>query len=372
MLSYQTDFMATVQMLAIDVPTPSRTYAVTIADGALDRVGRLLDEKRAPERRFIVSSPLVWRLHGTQLARSVPDAEPILVPDGERFKQLPTVARIYDALVRANADRAATLITFGGGVIGDMAGFAAATYLRGVALAHVPTTLLAQVDSAIGGKVGVNHPQGKNLIGAFHQPHAVIVDPLVLGTLPRREFRAGLYEVIKYGMTSSAALFDRVGRERKAIFTRAPESLTPVIAESCRIKAAVVAADERESGPRRILNFGHTAGHAIEAVTKYRRFRHGEAVGYGMLVAAELARARGALAETDRKALADLVTSLGPLPPIADISSVEMIAAMQHDKKMVAGRLHFVLPTAIGATTIVDDVTENEIRAALKKVGFAK
>jgi 3-dehydroquinate synthase len=371
MLSYQTDFMATVQMLAIDVPTPSRTYAVTIADGALDHVGRLLDEKRAPERRFIVSSPLVWRLHGTQLARSVRDAEPILVPDGERFKQLPTVARIYDALVRANADRAATLITFGGGVIGDMAGFAAATYLRGIALAHVPTTLLAQVDSAIGGKVGVNHPQGKNLIGAFYQPHAVIVDPLVLGTLPRREFRAGLYEVIKYGMTSSAALFDRVGKERKAIFTRTPESLTPVIAESCRIKAAVVAADERESGPRRILNFGHTAGHAIEAVTKYRRFRHGEAVGYGMLVAAELARARGALAETDRKALADLIASLGPLPPIADIESTEMIEAMQHDKKVVAGRLHFVLPTAIGATTIVDDVTENEIRAALKKVGFA-
>jgi len=372
MLSYQTDFMPTVQMLAIDVATPSRTYAVTIADGALDHVGRLLDEKRVPERRFIVSSPLVWRLHGTQLARSVRDVEPILVPDGERFKQLPTVTRIYDALVSANADRAATIITFGGGVIGDMAGYAAATYLRGIALAHVPTTLLAQVDSAIGGKVGVNHPQGKNLIGAFYQPHAVVVDPLVLGTLPRREFRAGLYEVIKYGMTSSAALFDRVSKDRKAIFARAPESLTSVIAESCRIKAAIVAADERESGPRRILNFGHTAGHAIEAVTKYRRFRHGEAVGYGMLVVAELARARGALAETDRKALADLIASLGPLPPIADISSTEMIEAMQHDKKMVAGRLHFVLPTAIGATTIVDDVTESEIRAALKKVGFAK
>jgi len=372
MLSYQTDLMATVRMLAIDVTTPSRTYAVTIADGALDHVGRLLDEKRAPERRFIVSSPLVWRLHGTQLARSVRDAEPILVPDGERFKQLPTVARIYDALVRASADRAATLITFGGGVIGDMAGFAAATYLRGVALAHVPTTLLAQVDSAIGGKVGVNHPQGKNIIGAFYQPHAVIVDPLVLGTLPRREFRAGLYEVIKYGMTSSPALFDRVAKERKAIFARSTESLAAVIAESCRIKAAVVAADEREAGPRRILNFGPTAGHAIEAVTKYRRFRHGEAVGYGMLVVAELARARGALAETDRKALADLIASLGPLPPIADISSAHMLEAMQHDKKMVAGRLNFVLPTAIGATTIVDDVTENEIRAALKKVGFAK
>ena len=356
----------------IDVPTPSRAYSVTIGDGTIDEIGRMLDELRAPARRFVVSSPLVWRLHGAQLARVVGGTEPILVPDGERYKQLATVSRIYDALVRVNADRASTVITFGGGVIGDMAGFAAATYLRGVALVHVPTTLLAQVDSAIGGKVGVNHPLGKNMIGSFYQPHAVVVDPAVLGTLPRREFRAGLYEVIKYGMTSSRPLFDRVAGERKPIFARAPEALTAIIAESCRIKASVVADDEREAGPRRILNFGHTAGHAIEAVTKYRRFRHGEAVGYGMLVAAELARARGALADRDRQALADVVASLGPLPPINDLSATQMLEAMQHDKKVVAGKLHFVLPTAIGATAIVDDVTEKELRAALKQVGFAK
>ncbi len=372
MLSYHSHLMDPAGPVRIDVPTPSRAYSVTIGDGTLDGVGRVLDDLGAPERRFIVSSPLVWRLHGPQLARAVTVAEPILVPDGERFKQLATVARIYDALVRFNADRAATIVTFGGGVIGDMAGFAAATYLRGIALVHVPTTLLAQVDSAIGGKVGVNHPLGKNLIGSFYQPHAVVIDPLVLGTLPRREFRAGLYEVIKYGMTSSAALFDRVARERKAIFARSSAVLTPIIADSCRIKAAVVSADERETGPRRILNFGHTAGHAIEAVTKYRRFRHGEAVGYGMLVAADLARARGAFADHDRQALADVIASLGPLPPIADLSSAQILEAMQHDKKMVAGRLHFVLPTAIGATTIVDDVTEQEIGAALKRVGFAK
>ncbi len=358
--------------IRIDVRTPSRPYTVTIGDGTLDHVGHSLDVLRAPARRFIVSSPLVWRLHGPQLTRAVPSAEPILVPDGERFKQLATVSRIYDALVRANADRASTIITFGGGVIGDMAGFAAATYLRGIALVHVPTTLLAQVDSAIGGKVGVNHPQGKNLIGAFYQPHAVIADPAVLGTLPRREFRAGLYEVIKYGMTSSPGLFDRIVRERKAIFARAPETLTPVIAEACQIKADVVTADEREAGPRRILNFGHTAGHAVEAVTKYRRFRHGEAVGIGMLVAAELARARGVLAEQERLALADVIASLGPLPAITDLPSAEILEAIHHDKKVVAGTLHFVLPTAIGATTIVDDVSESEIRAALKKVGFAK
>ena len=350
---------------------PSRTYRVTIDDGALDRLGRLINDVRLPERRFVVSSPLVWRFHGVQFGRTgVTSEQPILVPDGERYKHLATVSRIYDALTRVNADRATTLVTFGGGVIGDMAGFAAATYLRGVSLVHVPTTLLAQVDSAIGGKVGVNHALGKNLIGSFYQPHAVVVDPLLLATLPRREFRAGLYEVIKYGMTSSASLFDRVAKQRKEIFARTAAALTPIIAESCRIKADVVATDEREAGPRRILNFGHTAGHALESVTKYRRYRHGEAVAYGMLVAAELARGRGALAETDRQALADVIASLGPLPPIADLSTSHILEAMKHDKKMVAGRLHFVLPTTVGATTIVDDVTEKEMRAALKQVGF--
>jgi 3-dehydroquinate synthase len=355
----------------LDVDTPSRRYTITLSDGLLERLPRLLDEAGTPAKRFVVSSPPIWRLHGERLAPAG-FGEPILVPDGERFKHLQTVARVYEALIRANADRASTLVTFGGGVVGDMAGFAAATYLRGIALVHVPTTLLAQVDSAIGGKVGVNHALGKNLIGAFHQPHAVAIDPSVLGTLARREFRAGLYEVVKYGMTSSPALFDRLVRDRTAIFARSADVLLAIITESCRIKAAVVAADEREAGPRRILNFGHTAGHALEAVTKYRRFRHGEAIAYGMLVACELGVLRGALADRDRKALADLIASLGPLPPIADVSSAQMLDAMRRDKKVVAGRLHFVLPTAIGATAIVDDVTEKELRKALGRVGFRK
>jgi 3-dehydroquinate synthase len=354
----------------IDVSTPSRPYTVTLADGALERIGPLLDGLRLPERRFVVTSPVVWRLHGRRLAQSLKPAEPIIVPDGERFKHLQTVSRVYEALISANADRASTLVTFGGGVIGDLAGFAASTYLRGIALVHVPTTLLAQVDSAIGGKVGVNHALGKNLIGSFYQPHAVVIDPSVLATLPRREFRAGLYEVVKYGMTSSAPLFDRIKQSRDAIFAKEPSVLTAIIADSCRIKAAVVATDERESGLRRILNFGHTAGHALETVTKYRRYRHGEAVAYGMLVAAQLGADRGALAKQDQSALADLLISLGPLPPIADVSAAEMVEAVRHDKKVVAGRLHFVLPTAIGATTIVDDVTEKELKASLKKAGF--
>src|SRR3990170_1477629 len=206
--------------VCIDVATPSRSYTVAIGDRAIDRMAATLEAVRAPPRRFVVSSPSVWRLHGARLAGTIGDAEPILVPDGERYKQLPTVVRIYDALVRANADRASTLVTFGGGVIGDMAGFAAATYLRGIPLVHVPTTLLAQVDSAVGGKVGVNHPLGKNLIGAFYQPVLVAADPALLSTLPRRELRAGLYEVIKYGMTANRALFDRVMDDTPAIFDR--------------------------------------------------------------------------------------------------------------------------------------------------------
>jgi 3-dehydroquinate synthase len=358
--------------ITIDVPTPSRSYSVLLEDGILDRAGALLDALKLPARRFVVSSPLVWKLHGARLARGAKRLEPILIPDGERNKQLPTVSRIYDALVKATADRSSTLITFGGGVIGDMAGYAASTYLRGIPLVHIPTTLLAQVDSSIGGKVGVNHPLGKNLIGSFFQPHAVLIDPSVLGSLPRREFRAGLYEVIKYGMTSSAPLFDRIARDRTAIFDRDPAAILPIVAESCQIKASVVAQDEKESGIRRILNFGHTAGHAIEAVTKYKRFRHGEAVAYGMLVAAQLSVTRGALADTARQALADLISSLGPLPPIGDLSAAQMLDAIRHDKKVVAGTLHFVLPTAIGAWAIVDDVSEKEIRAALLKVGFRK
>ncbi len=201
--------------------------------------------------------------------------------------------------MRLGADRGTGIVAVGGGVLGDSAGFAAASFLRGLALAQVPTTLLAQVDSSVGGKVGVNHPLGKNLIGAFHQPRLVAVDPLVLETLPRREFRAGLYEVVKYGMTSSRDLFDRVNGQVSKIFRRSPEVMTPIIAESCRIKADVVAADEREGGIRRVLNFGHTAGHALEAVTKYKRLRHGEAVAYGMLVASELSVARGRMPADD-------------------------------------------------------------------------
>jgi 3-dehydroquinate synthase len=360
----------TSEAVRIDVDTGSRASAIWIGEAVTERLPELLDAHGVGGRRFIVSSPIVWRCHGKHFQRILGGDEPILLPDGERYKNLQSVARVYEALIRAGADRGSAIIAVGGGVVGDTAGFAAATFLRGITLAHVPTTLLAQVDSSIGGKVGVNHALGKNLIGAFHQPAVVAIDPLLLGTLPRRDFRSGLYEVVKYGVIASRALFDRVAQHTKAIFAREPDALIPAIVESCRIKAEVVSADEREGGPRRSLNFGHTVGHALEAVTKYRRFRHGEAIALGMLAAADLGVARGALADRERQALAQLIARLGPLPALADLTVEEMIEAVRRDKKVVNGRLHFVLAIEIGATITVDDVTEDELRAVLKRLGM--
>ena len=354
----------------IDVTTGNRTSPLVIGEGLSDELGPLLDRHGVGARRFIVSNPVVWRLHGERLRVALGGGDPILLPDGERFKNLQSVSKIYEPLIRANADRGSTIIAVGGGVVGDTAGFAAATFLRGVAVVHVPTTLLAQVDSSIGGKVGINHELGKNLIGAFHQPALVVIDPALLKTLPRREFRSGLYEVVKYGVISSRELFDRLNADTKALFAKDGRALVPAIVESCRIKADVVSKDERESGLRRILNYGHTVGHALEAVTNYRRFRHGEAIALGMLAAADLAVARGALAERERQALAQLIAKLGPLPSVADLSIPEILEAMRRDKKVVNGRLHFVIAIEIGATMTVDDVTEDELRAVLVRLGL--
>jgi 3-dehydroquinate synthase len=359
-------------MLRVDVSAGSHRYPIYIEHGVASQLGRLVEASHAPAREFVVSSPLVWKLHGRTISKALPRTEPILLPDGERHKQLVTVSRAYESLIRLQADRGSGIVAVGGGVLGDMAGFIAATYLRGIGLIQVPTTLLAQVDSAIGGKVGVNHPLGKNLIGAFYHPSFVAIDPALLETLPRREFRAGLYEVIKYGMTSSRDLFDRVERDIDAIFARKADALVPIIGESCSIKAGVVSLDEREGGPRRMLNYGHTVGHALEAVTKYKRFRHGEAIAYGMLGAAELAVARGMMQDADRRQLVQLITKLGPLPPIADLSAQEVLDAAKRDKKIVDGTLHYVLCTGIGSWTTATDVTEGELGKALRKIGLRK
>ena len=362
---------------ALEVRTQSGQVShIRIAPGLLSALGSTVAETcPGASRLVLVSSPRVWDLHGSAVRQGLaldasPADDPILVNDGEKAKTMATMGKVHDALVARGIDRKAVLVVVGGGVIGDLAGFAAATYLRGIRLVHVPTTVVAQVDSAIGGKVGVNHRLGKNLLGAFHQAQLVAVDPTVLGTLSRRELRAGLYEVVKYGVIASTPLFQRCEETMEALLKGSAEALLPVITECCAIKAEVVTKDEREDGLRRILNFGHTIGHALEAVTRYRVLRHGEAVAYGMKAASAIAVARRSWTAAEHDALVRLLDRMGPLPVLASLDPEAIIAATRRDKKVVAGTLHFILPTRIGATTVATDVTDQQVRAALGQIGL--
>jgi 3-dehydroquinate synthase len=355
----------------VNVTHDRASYPVLIGRGLSRQLAVLLEAHGISSQRLVVSVPRVWRLHARRfpglLARG---QRSVLLADGERSKTLASVERIYGECLRQGLDRSGAIIAIGGGVVGDISGFAAATYLRGIRIVQVPTTLLAQVDSAVGGKVGVNLPAGKNLVGAFHPPTLVICDPEVLTTLPAREFRSGLYEVVKYGVLSSASLFATVASALRAILERDQAVLAPLIAECCRIKAAVVMADEREAGPRRVLNFGHTIGHALEAITRYRRFRHGEAIGHGMLAAARLSVLRGLLSADDEARLTTVIRQLGPLPRVVDLSIRDALEVIGRDKKVVRGRLHFVLARGIGATEIVSDVNTSELRTAMRHLGM--
>lgn len=362
----------------VDVRTQAAHVSrIVIAPGLTASLGeRVREACPSASRIVLVSSPRVWALHGAAVREGlatgdagVLDAEPILVNDGERAKTMATMARVHDALVERRVDRGTVLVVIGGGVLGDLAGFAAATYLRGIRLVQVPTTVVGQVDSAIGGKVGVNHQAGKNLLGAFHQAALVAVDPALLSTLSRRELRAGLYEVVKYGVIASEDLFETCEARMGALLDCDVDALLPVITACCRIKAAVVTEDERESGLRRILNFGHTVGHALEAVTQYRLLRHGEAVAYGMRAASAIAAARGMWTAQADERLAALLQRMGPLPSIASLDADAIVEATRRDKKVVAGALHFVLPTRIGDTTTATDVTVIELQAALASIG---
>ena len=358
--------------IRIEVTSERGTYLVIIGAGVVSQLPALLKDRSLDAPTLVVTCPPVWRLHGRRLRAVLGKHTPVVLPDGERAKTLATVGKIYDAMLKRRLDRSALILAFGGGVVGDTTGFAAATYLRGVRLVQVPTTLLAQVDSAIGGKVGVNLPAGKNLVGAFHPPSLVVCDPLLLSTLPRREFRAGLYEVVKYSVIASRPLFDRVSTNLAKVFGHDSTLATSIVSECCRIKADVVMHDEREAGPRRVLNFGHTVGHALEAVTRYRRFLHGEAVACGMLAAAQISAARGLLPPEDHAQLKDLIVRMGPLPALADLRTGDLIDAIEHDKKVVNGRLHFVAATSIGSTTIVSDVQTREIKDALREIGLRR
>jgi 3-dehydroquinate synthase len=357
--------------LTVNVPLGARAYDITIADGALARAGELARDafgERA-RRAVVISNPRVYASYGARLERGLRRAGfevlQTLIPDGERAKSLRTAERVYSFLIERRVERGDGVIALGGGVVGDLAGFVAATYLRGVNYVQVPTTLLAQIDSSVGGKTAVNHALGKNLIGAFHQPRAVVIDPAVLLTLARRELRAGLYEALKYGIIRDPALVDLLRNERRAIEVRDPAVMARLIARCCEIKAEVVAADEREGGLRRILNFGHTVGHALEAVTAYRRLKHGEAVGYGMKCASEIARRMGLLAKEDEEVIRTGVEEMGPLPLLSDLDSREVIAAMGRDKKVAAGKLSLVLPKRIGEVVVRDDVSPLIVRAAV-------
>ena len=272
----------------------------------------------------------------------------MLIDDAEGAKNLSTVERACRQLVRAGADRRSLLVAVGGGVVGDVAGFVAASYARGVRLVHIPTTLVAQVDSAIGGKTGVNLREGKNLVGAFYPPKLVIADPELLRTLPLREYRSGIYEIIKYGVIGDARLFRFLEEKMRKLLRREPAALDFVIERSISQKARVVSLDERESGLREILNFGHTFAHALESVTRYRKYLHGEAVGWGMIAATKLAVVSEMLSAKDSARVLRLIESVGPLPRWPNTSPARLMAAMQADKKTRAGRLRFVLPERIG------------------------
>lgn len=348
----------------------ARSYNIIIGPDVLAGAGGEI--ARISKRALVVTNRRVYGLFGQKLAAGLDKAgvrwEPLLLPDGERYKNMAAVERIHDRLVKGRYGRDAVVVALGGGVVGDIAGFAAATYMRGVKLAQAPTTLLSQVDSAVGGKTGVNHPKGKNLIGAFYQPGVVLADISALKTLPDKEIRCGMAEVIKYGVIASAKFFKLLEGSIEALAALEPGVTIEVVQRSCRIKAGVVSEDEKESGTREILNFGHTVGHAIEAVTGYRRYKHGYAVAMGMVTASILSQMKGGLKDGDVGAITSLISRAGlPVAIPKSISEKELYKAMEHDKKVKAGSIRFALLDGIGRCGIKDNVSKKEICEALRR-----
>jgi 3-dehydroquinate synthase len=332
-----------------------RSYPIVIGEGVLELTGDWAQNLAAPGKCAVVTNPVVGGLYAERVMGSLRRAgfEPVCieVPDGEEYKNLATLALIYDGLVAAALERTSPLFALGGGVIGDLAGFAAATYLRGIPYVQLPTTLLAQVDSSVGGKTGVDHPRGKNLIGAFYQPRAVLIDVGTLNTLPRRQLLAGFAEVVKYGVIFDADLFCRLERELDRVLALEFGVLVPIIRRCCELKAQVVERDERESGERAVLNFGHTIGHALESVTAYKRYLHGEAVAIGMVAEARVSTKLGICQSELVQRLRALLTRAGlPVDMPADIDSDQLAAAIELDKKVRGGKVKFVAVEQLGST----------------------
>jgi 3-dehydroquinate synthase len=355
-------------VIEIVVELGARRYPIQIGHGVADKLPELLAGFRG-RRLVVVSDPRVWSLHGARVERGLRRLGPlarVLVPEGEAHKSWASVARLHDAFVAAGLPRDGLVVAFGGGVVGDVAGFAAATYMRGVDLVQLPTTLLAMLDSSIGGKVGVNHPRAKNLVGAFHQPRAVVCDPGFLETLPIRELRSGAYEALKCALIADRELFEALQRAPRGLVGWQRTAVENTVAAAARIKAGIVERDEREMGLRRVLNLGHTLGHALEAATRYRRFSHGEAVGWGMLGAGAIACKRGLLTQRGFDTLVAALDQIGPRPPVSDVPAVRIFAAAGRDKKARAGKLTFVLPVALGRVVLRNDVSRAELRRALR------
>jgi len=353
-------------MPSFRVETPQRSYDAIVERGAILRIPDVLPVHAG--KVFVVATEDVWQLHGDKV-RTALGSRPhhvLFFPGGEPRKRLQEVEALAEQMMAAGGDRSSIVIAFGGGITNDVAGFLAAIFMRGVPVIQIPTTLLAQVDAAIGGKTGVNLVAGKNLIGSFHQPLAVLIDPDVLRTLSDREFRAGLYEIIKAGVIRDADLFQFLEHKADRVLARDTDALEHIIAAAVRIKAEVVTADEREGDLRRILNFGHTIGHALEAETRYEHFLHGEAVAFGMHAATILAEKTGKLAAKDAAAIHEVVRRYGPIPKLDGISADNLLARLGSDKKTVQGKVHFVLPVKIGEVAIVTGIDAAAIREAIE------
>lgn len=358
-------------MIRVPVTTPSRSYDVLIGSGLVASASECIGDFLANKRAFVVTvapvrrrwaKPLVQALGSARIATTL-----LEMPDGEQAKRLKTIEGLAEKLVRQGADRGAVLIALGGGVVGDVTGFLASIYMRGIDVIQVPTTVLAQVDAAIGGKTGVNLVSGKNLVGTFHQPRAVVVDPAVLETLPVREYRAGLYEALKCGIIGDAALFRLFEEKHKEILARDPAVVERLIADSVRLKASVVSADEREGGLRQVLNLGHTIGHALEAETGYKVLLHGEAVAWGLLAATHVALSAGKLDSVTAGRITNAVLALGDLPRV-NVKTSGILKRLKFDKKTRQGVVHFILPREIGKVEIVSDVPETVVRGAVEEI----
>jgi 3-dehydroquinate synthase len=346
------------------------SYPIHIGENLLPQAGSRLARLGFDTAPIVITNPTVFKLHGWKLCKSLQAVygpiSVIHIGDGERYKDQRSLNKIYDGLFHARADRKSWLVAFGGGVVGDIAGFAAATYMRGIRYVGVPTTLLAQVDSSVGGKVGINVPQGKNLIGSFHQPSAVLADTGVLKSLPARELAAGLFEVIKCGAIRSTAMIGYLEKHLSQILSCQSEALQHIVLESLRIKAGIVARDEKEKHLRMVLNFGHTVGHAIEAATHFKRFKHGEAVAWGMLAALGYSMELGLTPREEAVRLASLIDRVEKMPSLKGIELSELWDALIRDKKFRAGDIQLVLVPKLGVTRIRDCIRRQHFKAYLK------